>query len=84
MGWVNGKRPIICHGCYTINDHIIPQCLITITEIKKVVHNYEKLSADDKAGVPDMYYQIALPFVRVRPVYELTHDVKKKEQPKQS
>lgn len=81
-GWAANKPPIIFHGCYAVNDYILSRCGITITDMDKVVDNYERLNVDDKARVPDKYYQLALPFVRARPEQKLAEDVKKAESPK--
>lgn len=80
----DNNRPLIFHLCYAKSNQILPQCRITLTEMNKMVDNYEKLSADDNSRVPDKYYDLAFPFVRRRPEHTRAEAVRKAEQSKTS
>ena len=58
-------KPPICFGCYQ-HGHILPECKFPISDFRKVVENYEKLTADDKARVPSTHYDIAKRFVEAK------------------
>lgn len=45
-------RGTICHIFYTIDDHIAPQCTLTLREQRKVIDNLELLSKHQKGKVP--------------------------------
>lgn len=48
----------------------------------KVVANYNKLTACEKATVPDTYYRSALCFIKGTPEKNLVEEVNKATQPK--
>lgn len=56
VGWIDtcGKK-IICHSCYDKN-HISPQCQLKWFQLDQVVKNYELLTLDERAMVPDNSY----------------------------
>ena len=56
VGWATNRKNIICHVCYAKEDHIKPDCKLNIVDIEKVIINYEGLSAEEKARVPDSSY----------------------------
>jgi hypothetical protein len=75
VGWANDKeRNLICYGCY-LRDHILPQCKHTLSDAKAIVANYESLTPDEKARVPDNFYQAALALIRGSPAQKLVADV---------
>ena len=81
VGWIDSPRKLICYACYEIG-HVIADCKCGITDMPKVVANYEALSPDDKASVPDTYYRKALCFVKGRPENALWDEVDKATQSK--
>ena len=64
-GWNTGIKPPICFGCYQ-HGHILPDCKFPISDFPKIVENYEKLSADDKARVPKTHYEMAKRFIEAK------------------
>ena len=57
VGWAAGLPPPICHTCYEVG-HLSPNCkVVAILESEKIVRNFEALSADDRARVPDTSYR---------------------------
>jgi len=61
-GWNTGNKQVIWFGCYQ-HGHILLECNFPISRFDKVVENYEKLSADDKARVPRTHYEMAKRFI---------------------
>ena len=64
-GWASGGKQAICFGCYT-HGHILPNCQFPISDFPKIIENYEKLTPDDKARVPQTHYDIAKRFVEAK------------------
>lgn len=62
VGWID-QRSIICYGCYEHN-HIMPDCKVQINQFDRVISNYEKLTVDQKARVPDKSYKLAKLYVQ--------------------
>ena len=65
-GWIDPqggssstKPPVICFHCYVVNDHIAPQCQLTIKDLDNVVANYERLTPEQRQRVRDKSYKRA-------------------------
>ena len=49
---------IICFACYTVGDHIAPDCDMKVKDVSLVPHRYEKLTTAQKSQVPtDAYFR---------------------------
>ena len=56
VGWiVSEKKKLICHSCYE-EGHISPQCPLKLFQLDNVVRNYETLTEENRAVVPDTAY----------------------------
>lgn len=63
-GWIN-RQPIICYDCYE-KGHLAPKCTLRVAELKHVVVNYEALTDEEKAIVPDASYKAAIEYVTLK------------------
>lgn len=57
-GWKTDRPTPICHKCYD-HGHYSPDCRVSIADFELIAKNYQSLSADDKARVPDKNYLLA-------------------------
>ena len=46
VGWADSSKKsiLICYLCYAKNDHTSPQCTLSMSNMHKVILNYEALS----------------------------------------
>ena len=61
------KKPspqIICYTCYKVGDHISPDCSMKVRDVSLVPHNFEKLTAAQKARIPADAYLRAVALLR--------------------
>lgn len=65
VGWKTPGKELICFGCYTVGDHILPNCKVGMPQYARVITNYEKLNADQKARIPDTSYKGAIALKRL-------------------
>ena len=75
VGWVD-RQPVqqprfICHLCY-LQGHTSPHCTTKMSDLTKVVKNYEGPSPSDKGRVPDASYKAAKNFVEALEREKLT------------
>ena len=57
-GWVSRSR-IICYQCYAVDKHVAPECDLDISQLGRLVANYEALSEADREGIPKTAYNMA-------------------------
>lgn len=74
------NRPLICCTFYG-RKHRAPECALKMNQHEKVVENYERLTAEENAGVSDKQYIMSLQFVNGRPEQELWKEVEKAAAP---
>ena len=56
---------IICFACYTVGDHIAPDCAMNVKDVSLVPHRYEKLTTAQKSRVPTDAYLRAVALLSV-------------------
>ena len=66
----------MCISCYE-RGHILHECNLDITSLRKIVAKYGNFSADEKSLVLDTYFNGALATGKRRPNRELECGVKK-------
>ena len=69
---------LICHGCYE-RHHVLSQCTVNITDLPRIVSNYESLTADEKERVPDKYYLMDRGATTGKPQNDILKEVKSAE-----
>lgn len=81
VGWPDRKptprQRLICWQCYE-HDHTAPKCDAKVSDIPKVVKNYEALTASEKCDVPNVSYKAAKQFIDMLEAEKLTNDLKEK------
>ena len=78
LGWGRETSMIIFHGCYELH-HVVSQCTANITDLHRIVSNFESFTADEMARVPEKYYLITRGPTTVTPENDLLREVKMAE-----
>ena len=64
-GWET-KQEIICHTCYVVGQHISPNCTAPVSDMQRIIVNYNALSDEQKTRVPDNSYKLAKQYTEMK------------------
>ena len=68
----------IFHGCYERHE-VLSQCTANITNLRRIVSNFESQTADEKVRMPDKNYWMARSDTTGTPENDLLKEVKTAE-----
>jgi len=64
-GWET-KVELICYTCYVVGDHTSPKCNVPISDMQRIVSNYEALTDEQRSRVPSDSYQLAKKYLGMK------------------
>ena len=64
-GW-EAKIEIICYTCYVVGDHTSPKCNVPVSDMQRIVSNYESLTNEQRSRVPSDSYELAKKYLGMK------------------